>query len=300
MRISVVYNPKSGRGKAQQLSDEIVRLGQMNGHTVRTSDITGSQETTDEALCDCDRLVIVGGDGTVHHMLPKLAQTQTPFYQCGTGTANLIAREFKMSNDPARALEQLEVDCEPTRVDLPLCNGHPFLIMTSLGTDASVIHRFEETRRLGGYRSYIMPVLSEMFRPRFANVRVELDGEPCPRLSKPGVIVIANMRQYGGHCDPCKRAVWNDGLFDIAHITGGTSFTSGLRFLALRVRLPIATSARAQRITLTAQSASCIQIDGEKPKEVCHTLGAGEQLEFTISEQGVRVHAPLIAKNQAS
>lgn len=295
MRITVVTNPRSGRGKAKALGDAISSLARGRGHTVDICSIDAGAPITPELIYGGDRLVIVGGDGTVHHMLGMLSETRTPFYHCGTGTANLICHAFGMSRKPQRALEQLEREVEPIRVDLPTCNGHPFLIMTSLGMDASVIHRLEESRRLGGYRAYIKPVLREILKPRFAHLDVELDGDHSPLLSRPGVLVIANMRNYGGGFNPCAKACWHDGRIDIAHISGRTSLTSGLRYLALLSRLGGARCASAEHIKLTARQHSFVQIDGERPSAVPSVLEPQQELEFRMSLESVYVHAPAAA-----
>lgn len=292
MHICMIVNPRSGRGKAQRLANAISTRATERGHLVNLHTIGSGGAITAESISHSDRLIIVGGDGTVHHMLGLLSETQTPFYHCGTGTANLICKAFRKSRHPARILDHLETDCPPIRVDLPLCNGHPFLIMTSLGMDASVIHRLEESRTLGGYRAYIKPVIKEILHPRFAHVQVDLDNEHAPALSRPGVLVISNMPNYGGHFNPCAKACWHDQRLDIAHISGGSSITSGLRYLALLARLPAARCASAKQITLTAQTPSCVQVDGEKPKSFPELLAPGQTLDFTMSERSVLVHAP--------
>jgi len=295
MRVSIVYNPRSGRGKAQRLTDAIDQLASSRGHALTKFDISRGDIPSADDLSDTDRLIIVGGDGTVHHLLPLLVETKVPFQHCGTGTANLICHALRMSRKPAGVLEQLEIDCEPRRIDVPLCNDHPFLIMTSLGMDASVIHRLEESRKLGGYRAYIKPVLKEIISPRFAHARVSIDGEPRPELSRPGVLVVANMPNYGGHFNPCRDACWDDGTLDIAHIACRSSITSGLRYLALFAKRRAARCGLGQTITLEAEQDSCVQIDGEKPRAVPAILKQGHTLRFTLSGQSVYAHAPRLA-----
>ena len=290
MRFTIIANPRSGRGKASKLAYALEQLAEARGHQTHTIFVGPQWQLEDEQLCECDRLVIVGGDGTVHHLLPQLARTQTPFYHLATGTANLIAHAFRMSSRPARAMLQLETDCEPTRIDLPECNGHPFLIMTSLGMDASVIHRLEESRTLGGFRAYIRPVIREVFSPRIARLRVEVDDQQFE--CKPGVLVVANLPNYGGHFDPCRSASGVDCQLDIANIPGSTSLGVGLRYLALLARLPVAKTTRGSSIRVKAVHDSHIQIDGEKPRAIPAMLSAGSTLEFGLSEASVYAHAP--------
>lgn len=297
MRVSIVYNPRSGRGKAQRLTDAIDQLAKSRGHTLTKFDISRGAIPAADDLNDTDRLIIVGGDGTVHHLLPLLTQTKVPFQHCGTGTANLICHALKMSHEPAGVLEQLELDAEPRRIDVPLCNNHPFLIMTSLGMDASVIHRLEESRKLGGYRAYIKPVIKEILTPRFAHAQVTIDGQPQPQLSKPGILVIANMPNYGGNFNPCPDARWDDNTLDIAHIAGRTSITSGLRYLALLAKRKASRCATGKTITLNAIQPSCVQIDGEKPNAVPSILTPSQSLTFTLSNHSVYAHTPRLPKS---
>lgn len=292
MRFTIIYNPRSGRAKASQLADAIANHARTRGHQIQAIPIDPKTPITNEQIQDCDRLVIVGGDGTVHHLLGQLRDTQTPFYHCGTGTANLICHAFNMNRKPAGVLVQLETDTPPLRVDLPTCNGHPFLIMTSIGMDASVIHRLEETRKLGGYRAYALPTLREVLKPRIARVHTTLDGTAHAELSGRGVLVIANMPNYGGHFDPCHGADCTDAQLDVARIPGTTSITAGLRYLALRLRLPIAPRGTAQHIEITSEAISYVQIDGEKPTAVPNILNPGDRLHFAVGQQSVRLHAP--------
>ena len=295
MRFTIVSNPRSGRGKARKLAEAIRELAHARGHSTQDVVVDMDLDLDEAPVDDCDRLVIVGGDGTVHHMLPKLAQTQTPFYHAGTGTANLISHAFGMSARPERVLEQLEQYSEPVRIDLPECNGHPFLIMTSMGMDASVIHRLEESRKLGGFRAYVRPILREVLKPRNAYLRVSVDGEPID--CRAGVLVVANLPNYGGHFNPCRAARCDDGRLDIANIRGTTSIGVGLRYLALLARLPAATTGCGSVITVEASRDSYVQMDGEKPKAVPAVLTPGARLEFRMTDGCIYAHAPRLARS---
>jgi diacylglycerol kinase (ATP) len=292
MRIALIINPSSGRGKAKARADAIEYGAKERGHTIDTLEIGRGAHPDGDRIADADIGIIVGGDGTVHHLLPQLIASQTPFLHCGTGTANLICHALKMPTKPAGVLRQIELESEPKRIDVPTCNDHPFLIMTSLGMDASVIHRLEESRSLGGYRAYVRPVIREVLSPQFAHARVSIDEIPYPELMRPGVIVVANMPNYGGHFNPCANASWSDAQLDVAHIPATTSLTAGLRYLALRARIPAATTARGRTITITGKLPTRVQIDGERPQAIPHTLAPDTALSFTLSPHTVLAHAP--------
>lgn len=305
MQIAVVVNPRSGRGTAkaaaQTLQDELGK----RGHVVHVVE-TGANTQIDQAelqsqIADSDRVVIIGGDGTVHHMLPILTQVETPMYHLGTGTANLICKEFGMSQSAMTVVGHLETDLTPTVVDVPNCNGVPFLIMVSLGIDASVIHRLEETRKLkAGYRAYFSPILSEIVSPRPANFQVQCTNDTAhPPYQETGILVIANLRSYGGRFNPCPDANPCDGLLDAVAFPCKTSIGSGVGFGLFRVGL---TPKRAKRfvqesLTITSTHGSVyVQVDGEQASFVAGLkdgrLEPGTTLQIAMNGQHIRLHAP--------
>ncbi|MDF1808866.1 MAG: diacylglycerol kinase family protein [Phycisphaerales bacterium] len=269
MRITLILNPKSGRGKsiasAQKLEPALIQ----RGHQVEICEMTESSETLESAMIDSDRAIVVGGDGTVHHLLTLLSKTQTPFYHFGTGTANLISHEFGMSKNPERVVQDLESICNPIQIDLPRCNGHPFLIMLSIGLDASVIHRFEESRSLsGGYRAYIKPVIRELFNPRPARYLFEqVSNDTLSPKPKKGTLVLSNLKSYGGHFNPSPEALPTDGKLNAVSLPGSTTVQQLINFGLLRCRLnPFEKQRQCEsnfRITATDLPVF-VQVDGEK------------------------------------
>ena len=294
----MVYNPRSGRGKGEKLAGAIAEGLSRRGHTLTRLQMLADPKQIEQAIDDADRSVVVGGDGTVHHLLPVLAETRTPLYHCGTGTANLIGTEFAMVSRPARAIEDIERDGEPVLVDMPTCNGHPFLIMVSLGIDASVIHRFEESRKLGGYRSYVLPTAREILSPRPATFTLRDWSHPKPAIAATGILVVANMRSYGGGFNPCPDARSDDGLLDAAIIPCRGSVVAGLRYgvLALRRTPPGVQRVRGDALEIMAeQTQAFVQIDGEKAVQIPGLNGGrlsiGDRLEFRMSGKHICMHA---------
>lgn len=272
----MLVNTKSGRGKSAMKADLLSRLLLARGHLVETIAVQRfySQEQGGQAdlLASMDRVVIVGGDGTVHHMLGLLCDVPTPMFHLGTGTANLIGKELGMSREPKVAIKQIEADHQPRWIDVPTVNGLPFLLMVSLGLDASVIHRFEELRSTksgagGGYLAYLRPILSELVSPRLAHYswRIQDKGEPA---NADGLMVISNMKSYGGQFNPNPQARCDDAKLDGIVIPCRNTLAAALAFFDLRFRL---NPPRAHRFQFTndliirgGQAPSPVQVDGEQ------------------------------------
>jgi len=96
--------------------------------------------------------------------------------------------------------------------------GELFLIMCSLGPDASVIHRLAGARtRALGHLAYVEPMIRELIAPSFPRVRVRVDG--CVIVDgRTGMLVVANSRRYALGIDPAARASMSDGVLDVVFL----------------------------------------------------------------------------------
>ena len=262
MKIGILVNQRSGRNKAQHLAASCHSILAGRGHHVLVSDAVSANE---EFIAQQERLLIVGGDGTVHHTLPNLIKHQTPFFHLGTGTSNLIARELKMSRSPNRVADWIEQGGE-TLLDVPTLDGVPFLIMCNFGMDAGVIHRFEQARsRSGGYRNYIIPVTCSFIQPTLASISIEVDGREL-NLPNPMNLIIANMRSYALGINLCNNADPKDGQLNIHAMPCSTSIRWSIESILSLLRLQNGKSMRklAQSIKITSHSDSTlVQCDGE-------------------------------------
>lgn len=292
MRVTVIANPKSGRGRASVLAGRLASALQDRGHAVELPGLDAAHDLL-ASPAGTDRIVIVGGDGTVHHACAAAARAQVPVYHLATGTENLFARWFGMSRDPGVVLRHLEADTEPRAIDLGSANGVPFALMCSLGVDASVIHRVERSRTRGGHLAYVRPSIVEAFAPRPARVTVRADdGEPRPFV---GTVVVANLPAYALRVDPCPDAIADDAMLDIAYLPATTSVGTAWDLLRCKLRSRRIERARAGRITITGVGpASFIQIDGERPApgRPCPVLAEGDTLTLTTWPDRLVVHAP--------
>lgn len=179
-----------------------------------------------------DRVAIAGGDGTVHRLLPEMLRAGKPFLPVPLGTENLLAKQWGIPGKAAGIAERL-VAGDETAVDIGTCNGHLFVLMASLGPDASVIHRVQ-AQRSGtiSHWSYLRPILAEAARP--AIVEVKGCGVGNGRAAR-GVMVVANSRQYAFRINPCGEARMDDGQLDVLFMPARTA--AGVIAWGVRARL---------------------------------------------------------------
>lgn len=304
MNIGIIVNTRSGRNKAAHFSEQCQRLLTEKKHRVAVFDT--SQPDADSTVWDSDRVIIIGGDGTVHHSLPKLIATQIPFYHLATGTSNLIAKELRMPRIASQAVRWIEQGGK-SRLDTPTIDSVPFLIMCCIGMDAGIIHRFETSRqKSGGFRNYLRPVIQETLSPRPATIQISADGQEIS-VESPLNLIIANMHSYALGLDPCHEARSNDSTLDLLTVPCRTSFRWTLHnvFYRFRRQPPSAIRSRSNSISITGigNTPSLVQMDGEiarTPNMPRGLIEPGCSIKFDIGiQQGVIPLSPPLEKGNS-
>lgn len=304
-RVVILYNPASGRGKSQFAVDACARsLRQLGLEPMPMAVGSGKGHATprdiDLAAESARLLVLVGGDGTVHHTLPLAIRTRLPIYHVPFGTENLFAREFGMSPSIDRLVAAIRTWNVRT-IDTATCNQRPFVLMASLGFDANIVARVAQARRGTVHRlHYVAHALRELFAPTFADVTAFADGQELFSKQR-GVIVIANSRQYAARLDPAPTADMTDALLDIVYLP----LASRLDFAALGLRAllnahrsaPGVMVARASHVRLMSNAPVAIQLDGElarlAPTPSPGATDTAEQaIEFRVCPASLNVLCP--------
>ena len=115
MRIALLSNPSSGRGRHAAADDVARRILTDAGHEVlhvRGSSYEQARDAGRALLGDgphrnVEALVVVGGDGMVHLGVDIVATTGVPLGIVATGTGNDIARHFGLPSRDAKASARL-------------------------------------------------------------------------------------------------------------------------------------------------------------------------------------------------
>ena len=283
MRLVVLRNSISGRAAGWRAVDELVARLAAAGHDAAVREVNRSVARDEElagALRFAQALIVAGGDGTVHHAAPLAIEAGVPLIQFPLGTENLFAREFGTSSVACilGALGRMT----PRRVDVGVCAARPFLLMASVGFDSCVVERVAKGRSGGISRlTYIRHSAAEFVRPRFVPLTVRVDGREFV-ANRPGMIVVANSRQYAAHLNPARDASMTDGVLDVLFLPIGSRI--GLMHRAMQVMLgthigdPRVPHALGTDVSIIPASALPLQLDGEH----AGVLPAGEELRIGI------------------
>lgn len=277
MRVALLFNPRSGSGRAGRLAGVFARALADAGHEVApltTHDEAGNPRPplTPADLDGVGLLAVVGGDGTIHRAGPVAAGAGCPLYHVPAGTENLFARHYAMTREPRQLLRALARG-RTASMDVAQLGGagrrHPFLLMASVGPDAGVIHRLHGSRTgIITQWSYLRPVLEELLEPRLPLLSVAVDGHPWLSRVR-GLLVVGNSPHYAWGLNPARAALADDGLLDAAFYPADTivDMVHWAARLLLRREGPLeGTMTRRGRVVEVVASdprAALIQMDGE-------------------------------------
>ncbi|MGH0034895.1 MAG: diacylglycerol/lipid kinase family protein [Myxococcota bacterium] len=279
MKVLVLSNPVAGKGRGERAARVLVERLEARGHGVERFDTHGPGDARRRAaertasLGPSDRIVVVGGDGTLNEVVNGLPDPgRVPIVQLAVGTANMLARELGW---PRRlralaALVALVEEGEVRRIDLGRIGpggGQRFVMNASCGFDAMVTRRIREARRgTLGFRGYVRPVLGVLRRYQEPRLRVRVDDDP-PREG--ALVLVSNLRNYGGLFRFTERARCDSGHLDIRlfHRARPVDLVrygcAGLLRCSAGLRGSEALAARRVRIESATREPVPVQLDGD-------------------------------------
>lgn len=277
MRFHLVINPTAGRGAAVTLARDLADVLRAEGHEAGEHVTTAAGCAAEHvATLDpdaCDRLVVIGGDGTLREVVN--ARVGTPPWPVGIvpmGTANVVGRELRMPlNRSVPDIAKALTAAEPWTVDVlrlvrPDGSTEHAVANTGVGLDAEVVHAVSEARAgmVGGYARWIGPIARCLARFRFPRLRVTVDDRITYAA---GACIVQNARNYGGVFSLSPEARLDSGAMDVMLIRSRTHrslfgiLTSALlRRTAHNHDVKIVAS---KRVRLCSTTPARVQADGD-------------------------------------
>ncbi len=210
---TLIYNPIAGRRprrRERQIEQAAaaLRAGGLAVEVARTSGPGTAQGLARAAVAGGKDLVIVcGGDGTVNEVINGVAPGKITLAILPGGTANIVARELRLPQDPVRAARQLpQWSARRIALGLATCSIGPsapgsevvrryFLSVAGIGFDAYIVHRLSLAFKMSfGVVAYGWEALRQVMRYSFPPFVCRVDGrELCGTFA-----VIHRTRRYAG------------------------------------------------------------------------------------------------------
>lgn len=291
--ICVLINPAAGTGV---LSGQLRRaLGATPGSAVRVSE--GAEDTARLARAaeasGCPRLVVAGGDGTLHQVVSALGDPASGpcVAPVPVGTGNDFARALGLPPDPGEALEVAlrgpvrRVDLAAVRVGGARSRAVNF-VLGGVGGDVAR-HVTAERKRRWRRLVYARALVEELRDVRPRDVLVEADGAPVSD-GRHLAVLVANGPTLGGGIAAAPGASVDDGQLDVVAVRGRSTASAVATLARLAVGRHLesrrVTRVRAGRVAVRGDADLRLNADGEP-------LGVGAA-EIRVLPGALRVAAP--------
>jgi diacylglycerol kinase (ATP) len=197
----VIFNPVAGRRRAAALWRVLDVLVE-NGIKVEVAETQHAGHATELARAAAVEgramVVAAGGDGTIAEVANGLIGSTTAMGIIPLGTANVLAKEYRLSTSPravANALAYKRTQLLWPGIAKMGGSEHVFVQMVGLGFDGAVVHGLQPfLKRAFGRGAYVWQSLWESVAYGFPKLRLCIDGKDYEAAS----VVVTKGRLYGG------------------------------------------------------------------------------------------------------
>lgn len=275
--IRFLVNPAGGRGRAGARLAELGALAAERGAELVLSRDAGdlTAQARRAAEDGVERLLLAGGDGTVHYAVQGLAGSECALGVLPLGSGNDFAASLGMPRELAAAVAAA-VAGPVRRIDLARVGGRYYAGVAGVGFDSAANATANRVRRLRGSAIYLYAVLHTLvtFRPPRFEVLYERG-----RFSGAAMMVaLANGPRFGGGMRIAPQARLDDGQLDLVIVRAVPRRT----FLAVFPRVYRGTHLDHPAVLSARTPWAEVRLD--RPMDV---YGDGERL-VPVPAQGVR------------
>ncbi len=205
--ITLLVNPVAGSGRAKNVAISVVeRLKELNlPHRVwETHYPNEAKELAAKAAKEHQQdsqkenmLLSIGGDGTFLEAIQGVLGSDLPVASLPAGTGNDFLKSLGVPSDPMAALDHV-LNSNVRQIDIGKVNDLIFANECGAGFDVTVLDYANRYRKkIRGAASYLLGVITAIFRHRSAPMVIKADGKEVFR-GNCLVFSVANGQYIGG------------------------------------------------------------------------------------------------------
>lgn len=218
MKLRFIFNPRSGRNTSRPWLAAHIR-DFITAHRLDASLVTtaGPGHATDLAraalAAGCDRVVAVGGDGTMNEIAQALLHSPAALALVPCGSGNGLALHLQLPRPLDRALAlAVSPAARVIAIDTGSVNDRPFFNAMGAGFDADISDRFNRLSRRG------LPAYARTGMRAFLQRRthpVVIRTRQRRHVLDTLLVAVANSDQYGNNARIAPGARVDDGQLDL-------------------------------------------------------------------------------------
>jgi len=197
LKLLFIINPKSGNNTTDWHQQIQNYFKSSNNYHIELFDLPNpcDPEKVKQKIHEYQpqRVIAVGGDGTVKLAAQCLKETDTPLGILPAGSANGMAKELNIPLNISRALD-VAVFGNTRKIHLVKINDELCIHLSDIGFNAFVVKKFEAEHKRGMW-SYVKAAWKVLWRHPHMQVKIQTDKNWVKRSA--AMIVIANATKYG-------------------------------------------------------------------------------------------------------
>jgi diacylglycerol kinase (ATP) len=296
MKIRFILNPCSGRNARRPwlagFIREFIAARSLDAELVLTAGPRHATELAHAALAaGCDRVIAVGGDGTMNETAQALLHSPAALGLVPCGSGNGLALHLGIPTGLRGALALAADDTSRVAaIDTGTANGRPFFNAMGCGFDAEISRRFNRLARRG-LAAYARIGLAA-FRarqPQWTLIHGDGRSESLHTL----LVAVANSDQYGNGARIAPGARVDDGQLDLVavrpvNVASAAPLLARL-FLGKIAGSPRVFRLRSARFLIERASPGLIHTDGE-------THETGALIDVRVHPRSLRLVVPVDAR----
>jgi len=214
LKLLFIINPGSGNNHTDWHS-EIRNYFKSTHHTIELFDLPEpcSTEKIKQKIEEYkpQRVIAVGGDGTVKLAAQCLMQTNIPLGILPAGSANGMAKELEIPGNAEDALE-IVVNGTVKKIHLLKINDQLCIHLSDIGYNADLVRRFEHQSGRGNW-GYLRAAAKALLRHPVMEVTMTVGNEKVELQA--AMIVLANGTMYGSGALINPVGNLDDALFEV-------------------------------------------------------------------------------------
>jgi YegS/Rv2252/BmrU family lipid kinase len=289
-KIAFIVNPVSGTAKKDALLSHLKGIfTRSRGYESSFYKTKGAGDAYAAAVGfkneKYDIVVAVGGDGTVNQVARALVNSETVLGIIPMGSGNGLARHLRLPRFQNRAIDVI-LRGKAQYIDAGKINDEIFFCTAGIGFEAVIGERFNSAGSRG-LITYLEQCAKEYVNYRREEYKISIPGYEY--RTKAFLITFANSSQWGNNVYIAPDADITDGMIDMviwkrALLANMPLITAGLLMKTIQYSEFVDTF-RCKEITISRQSESLIQFDGESRR-------MGKELHISVIPKAVKVLVP--------
>ncbi len=222
--VHFILNPNAGTNSLQKRARIMTKLQSVPDSKIWLTERSNhASELTKKAIKEgAERIIAIGGDGTINEVASTLLHSHIPLGIIPVGSGNGLARHLGIPFKFSEALDKAIYGDEIT-IDAGLWNEKPFFCTAGIGFDAYVASHFAK-RGKRGFINYIYSTLIclSSYKSIIINGNEEIFS-----------FTIANANQFGNNAYISPESDLQDGMLESIQVKSGSLFSLAILGISL-------------------------------------------------------------------